>query len=529
MADVQRSVPLPTGYTSWPKAKDWTPAWWAAWLTGKGWAKPASVAYLNARDRLSLRVTKGHGKSAQTTVLYAPGPRAVDFHDATCPNLLYGGAAGGMKSYSARWDIYMRMLRVPGSQYLLLRRTFTELTDNHLNDASKECDRMREAGVPIRYLKDDRRVVVERKGFDTSWLRFGHCQNEGDEEQYLSNAYEGAYLDEAATFTQTQAMAVQTRLRSVLVERPDFRCMSNPGGPQTLWLKRYFIDRTVTDEEHEDYQSDEWGFIFSQLYDNPYYMDPDGTWTKYARRLKGYGPERARQMLDGDWDAIAGQFFSEFRRDLHVQDLGQPSGVQWFRCMDWGYNQPGVCYWVACLPDGRLYVAHEYVFRQTLVSAVAVEIRRQTALMGSPHIRYTVADGHMFDMTGTGETMAETSARSGVTLLRADNSKGSRIQGWQRLRHWLALAPDGRPWLVIHPRCTYLIRSLPALVSDRVVPDDVDTHGDDHGGDAIRMGVMSRPSPTIQSDGDTPPPPNSWGWWRQWHDRQSRPTGILMR
>jgi phage terminase large subunit len=510
--EIVRQVPPPKGKASWPKAGTWDAAWWAAWLRGKGWTDPEIVQYLNDRARLTLSVTKGQGKSAQTTVLYAPGPRAVQFHDSLCPNLLYGGAAGGMKSYSARWDIYMRMLRTPGSKFLLLRRTFTELEDNHLNDSDMECRLMAEAGVPIRFLKDDKKVVVERPGQDPSFLRYGHCQNVGDEEKYLSNAYDGAYLDEAATFEQKQAMGVQTRLRSVVTDDVFFRCMSNPGGAQTLWLKRYFIDRAVTEDEHEDYVPEEWGFIFSQLYDNPYYMDPDGTWTKYARRLKGYGPERARQMLDGDWDAIAGQFFSEFRRDRHVEDLGPvPDGVQWFRCLDWGYNQPGVCYWVACLPDGRLYVVHEYWFRQTLVADVAKEIRRITKTLGSPHIRYTVADGHMFDRTGTGETMAETSARNGVALLRADNSKGSRPQGWQRLRHWLTDAPDGKPWLIIHPGCGYLVRTLPALVGDDTNPDDVNTQGDDHGADAIRYGVMSRPSPTVLAKEDRIPGPGTAG------------------
>lgn len=528
VAETIRVVPPPPGKSSWPKAATWDHAWWAAWLTGKGWSDPEILRYLNDRDRLTTSVTTGHGKTATRTVLYAPGPRAVAFHDATQPNLLYGGAAGGMKSYTARWDAYKRLLAVPGTQALLLRRNYTELIDNHINDAAKECERMKDAGIPIRYLKDDRRIVVERKGEDPSWLRFGHCQNEGDEEQYLSSNYEVVYLDEAATFSQKQAMAVQSRLRSVLVDQPFFRCMSNPGGAQTLWLKRYFIDRTVSEDEHEDYTPDEWGFIFSQLYDNPYLMDPDGTWTKYARRLKGYGPERARQMLDGDWDAIAGQFFGEFRREHHVQNLGDPGDeVQWIRGMDWGYNQPGVCYWVACLPDGRLYFRHEYWFRQTLVADVAREIAKRTEQLGIKHVRYTVGDGHMFDKTGTGESMAETMARHGVPLLRADNSKGARKQGWQRLRHWLATAPDGRPWMVLHPKCEYLARTLPALVSDDDDPEDVDTHGDDHGGDAARYIVMSRPSPTRIDPSNQPPPANSWGWWRQWHERRERRSGVL--
>lgn len=487
-------MPVPPGKPSWPPAATWSEAWWAAWLRGKGWDDEAIKTYLAQRRALTLSVTKGRGKAAETHVIYAPGPKAVQFHLSPTLNLLYGGAAGGMKSYSGRHDAYIRLLSLPGTQLLLLRRTYVELMDNQISDAIKEINRMQELGISIRYYKDEKRVIVSRKGAEDSWLRFGHCENEGSEEQYLSSAYEAVYLDEAATFTQKQAMTIQSRLRSVKAPDCMFRCMSNPGGSQTLWLKRYFIDRNVGPEEHEDYIPEEWGFIFAQLWDNPYYMDPDGTWTKYARRLKGMGPERARQMLNGDWDAIAGQFFTEFSRQTHVADLGPiPEGMQWFRCLDWGYNAPGVCYWVACLPDGRLYVRHEYTFRQTIAAEVSKEIRRQTQMLGA-EVRYTAADPSMFNKTGhIGESMAETFGKHGVPLKPANHD---REIGWQRMRHWLQVAPDGKPWLVIHPSCGYLIRTLPALVSDEHKPDDVDTTGDDHGADALRYGVMSRPAPT---------------------------------
>lgn len=496
MAEIVRAVPVPPGYAAWPRAKDWNDAWWGAWLRGQGWPDPAIVEYLRQRAALSLVVTKGAGKSAERVTLYSPTPKGALFHLDPRPNLLYGGAAGGAKSYTARWDAYLRLLTVPGAKLILLRRKYTELVDNHINDAMREVAVMASHGVQIRYLKDERRVLVERKDGEPSWLRFGHCEHEGDEEDYLSSAYEVFYLDEAATFSQKQAMGIQSRLRSTLSDTPLFRCLSNPGGPQTLWLKHYFMDHAVTAEEHEDYDPLEWGFIGSRLYDNPHYMDPDGTWRKYERRLKGLGRERARQMLDGDWDLIAGQYFSEFRRDVHVREMDVPEGTEYFRCMDWGYNQPGCCLWVACLPDGHLHVRHEWVFRQTLVSDAAAEIVRQTRALGDPYIRHTAADGHMFDATGQGETLAETAARSGLPLLRMDNGRGSRVPGWQRLRAWLQIAPDGKPWLTIDPSCGYLIRTLPALVSDDTNPEDVDTTGEDHAGDALRYGLMSRPSPT---------------------------------
>ena len=91
-----------------------------------------------------------------------------------------------------------------------------------------------------------------------------------------------------------------------------------------------------------------------------------------------------------------------------------------------------------------------------------------------------------------GEGIAETFARNHVPCQAGDNS---RTLGWQRLRHWLVPAPDGIPWLTIDPGCRYLRRTLPGLISDVVQPEDVNTEGDDHAADALRYGLMSRPSP----------------------------------
>ena len=49
--------------------------------------------------------------------------------------------------------------------------------------------------------------------------------------------------------------------------------------------------------------------------------------------------------------------------------------------------------------------------------------------------------------------------------------------------------------MTIDPACRYLRRTLPGLISDVRDPEDVNTVGDDHAADALRYGVMSRPTP----------------------------------
>jgi hypothetical protein len=54
------------------------------------------------------------------------------------------------------------------------------------------------------------------------------------------------------------------------------------------------------------------------------------------------------------------------------------------------------------------------------------------------------------------------------------------------------------------PSCRYLLRTLPIQEQSPHDADDVDTHGDDHGVDALRYLANSRPSPT-RSRADAPP------------------------
>jgi hypothetical protein len=258
-------------------------------------------------------------------------------------------------------------------------------------------------------------------------------------------------------------------------------------------------------------------------------MDPDGTFRTYEKRLGPLPPIRRRQLLEGDWSAVTGQFFKAFRNEpghwaSHVQRVEVPRGTKYFRCLDWGHQKPGVCYWIARLPDGHLYVHQEYKFIELTVAAVARRIVQLTRELdrqvpGGVQCSYTVVDPAMGNKTGSvGESMMETLTRHGVPCQRADNE---RVLGWQRFQHWLELAPDGRPWLLIDPRCPYLVESLPTLVSDRHDADDVDTEGDDHGADAIRYGLMSRPLPT-RASGREQYPPGSFGWWHQWMQRRER-------
>ena len=532
----------------WPDVTDWTPKLWAHWLREhnkypflRHWTDPEIDQYLFV-DRYTYGLGFGRKTGVYDAWFYLPNPVAIPFHSSKIPNLLLGGAAGGSKSHSARHDAYRHGFAIPEFRAIIMRRTYEELKQNHLDSARSECERMNayfgKEVISLITTEHEIRVDCHGPGRESKII-FGHCQHPGDEERYLGNAYDAFYPDEMATFEKKQIIGIAGRLRTKkrgLVAR--LAGTSNPGGAHTLWLKDWFIDKNeaAVRQENPKYRADRYQFISAMLWDNPYYMDPDGTYTNYEERLFSYDPERRRQLLLGDWTALAGQFFPEFS-SRHVAVLPIPPGCKIERWIDWGYSPHyGICLWVAVLPSGRLYVFYEYKFNgehakvKLVASEVAKAIRAYTVdevlpLVQSRRITKSVADPSMWSGDGhSGEDYAETFNRCGVSLQKADHD---RVMGWGRVRHWLRDAPDGHPWVMFHPRCVTTIRTFPGLVRDESDPDDVETTGEDHPADAVRYGVMARPTPTVFKEESAIIIPDSVGYLVSQLQPQPRGLGMV--
>ena len=265
------------------------------------------------------------------------------------------------------------------------------------------------------------------------------------------------------------------------------------GGVGHDWVKRLFIDKEYRGKE----KPENYSFIPARVYDNTVLMEAD---PEYLTTLESLPEDLRRAHLDGDWDVIEGQFFKEWRRDKHVcEPFTIPAHWKRFRAMDWGYNDPCCVLWFAVAPDKRIYVYDEYYHAQRNVNEVASWIRRQT---GATKVSYTVGSPDMWQHRGmqnmtrkgiTGESIAESLAISGVPVMPADNS---RMVGWQRVREFLADAPDGKPWLQVFSNCTNLIKYMPMMQYDEHDREDA-KDGNDHAPEALRYGLMSRPSPAF--------------------------------
>ena len=63
-----------------------------------------------------------------------------------------------------------------------------------------------------------------------------------------------------------------------------------------------------------------------------------------------------RQLLEGDWSVFAGQYFKEWRPDIHVVEPFEiPRWWRRFRSLDYGLDCTA-CYWWAVDQSGRCYI-----------------------------------------------------------------------------------------------------------------------------------------------------------------------------
>lgn len=441
-----------------------------------------------------------------------PGPQ-TEFLSAEEQEVLYGGAAGGGKSYAMLADP-IRYFSNPNFRGLLLRRTNDEL---------------KELKWKARDLYDNDVIKGKFRQQDSLWVFpsgaefwLTYLERDEDVKRYQGQSFTWIGIDELTQYASPFAWDyLRSRLRSTDPSIPlAMRATTNPGGPGHSWVKRMFIDPSPAKEAFNATNIDtgetlvhpdtyrhphplagqpnpkagqplfQRKFIPASLYDNPYLTTDD----KYEASLQSLPEMQRRQLLEGDWSIVEGAAFGEFRPNIHTEKAFKiPEGWRKFRSCDFGYSTFSAVHWYAIDPNNTLHVYRElYVSKATGQDLARMVLDAEKG----EKILYGVLDSSVWAMRGqSGPSIAEEMIGAGCSWRPSDRSQGSRVAGKNRLHQLLKVDEVyGKPGIIFFDTCRQIISDLPMIPVDPKGSEDIDDkYTSDHAYDSIRYGIMSRP------------------------------------
>ncbi len=417
------------------------------------------------KDSLGLTVTK----------------KQSNFLHAAAFEVLYGGAAGGGKSYGQMIDAFIYAMKYPASRQIIFRRTFAELEKSLIRTALTLYPQS-----VFRYQK----TVHTGTFINGSLIDFAYCDSEDDVYKYQSSEYDVIRFVELTHFTESMYVYLISRCRGTNCYPKQIKSTTNPGGIGHSWVKSRFIDIGAPEKIHTVGEITR-QFIPATVYENKFLMqsDPD-----YVKRLKSLSERDRRALLDGEWELSEGRYFTDFERSLHVTAPFPLSDVNYYVAIDYGLDMlAGLKIAVDC--RGNCFVVNEVYKSGLIVSKAAEEIR---ALIATDRVRAVFAPPDLWSrQKESGLSIASLFSKNGVTLTRVSNG---RVAGWMALKEYLAPTVDEAgeksARLKIFDNCINLIRTLGGIQCDSENPCDcsVTPHELTHAPDALRYFVSGNPA-----------------------------------
>ena len=428
------------------------------------------------------------------------GPQE-EFLSAGERDVLYGGAAGGGKSFALLADP-LRFCHNANHRGLLLRRTLDELTE--LIDKSRQ---LYTKAFPGAKFRESKSTWVFPSGA-TIW--FTYLDKDKDVTRFQGQAFNWIGIDEITQYPTAYVWDyLRSRLRTTdpeLQQHLYMRCTANPGGVGGWWVKKMYIDGTPENKPFPAFDIETrrdfvWPpghekagqplfyrkFVPARLTDNPHLM-ADG---QYEAMLRSLPDVERRRLLEGDWDVAEGAAFPEFSRAKHVvEPFELPTNWPRIRMADYGYAAPSCVLWGAIDWDDNIWIYRELYQKHLTAEQLADRILEAEQLDPLPH--YTVLDSSCWNKTGFGPSIAEVMMRSGVRWTPADRN---RIQGKMEIHRRLADNPyTEEPRIRFFSTCQNIVKQIAGIPLSKTNSEDVDTKAEDHAYDALRYGMMTRMS-----------------------------------
>ena len=511
-----------------------------------------------ARKALAVRESGDRiaRKRLRVLIRAQPGPQEKLL---SCPAriIVIGGARAGGKTMGVFLDWMQHLQRLGVSANgLVVRKKRTAAQDT---------------------IRDWQRLIRPTKGRWNSttkefiWpngarLAWGYLDQDSDVDNFAGHNYTWIAIEEANQIGSWEAVfALFATLRGTAAadfdedreERQDFRFLMtcNPGGPGSIWLRDTFVRPApqggkiiwLTEDLEGRKHHISACFIPARVTDNKILLKKNPQYLAQLLILTRANPALRRAWLEGDWDALSGQYFDNWydwvNRGGRIRPFRIPDHWKRYISADWGGSRPFCFYWHAIaaesvrhrghvIPQGAIVTYREWYGIATGPSGRVMPNKglklgandagrgvAERCVMGDawsypdPKIVDAVIDPGAFGRQdpqhsitrsldqGAREWIAENEAAFRIPAWRpAQNTRTQRSTsadrgGWDEMRHRM----DGvevhgvrRPMLYVTENCTHFFRTCPELQHDPKNPEDVlkEEGVEDHSPEAMRYGIM---------------------------------------
>jgi phage terminase large subunit len=453
------------------------------------------------------------------------------------PYCLYGGAAGGGKSYALRAIAVLTIIKafaqygVRDVQVGLFCEDYPALTQRHLSVWRQNVPEwLGEVSAPQT---EGLRFKLKHE-FGSGRILLGNLDDVG---KYDSSEFAAIFVDESTKNQWAFFDGLRKRLRwPQLAGQPHLPCGgmvknahgesvpcadhagmpawsfplalgANPGGLSHAQHKKAFIDKDYSGDLVNLLPiSDRFGFVKALSVDNPHLPD-----SYKAIALDTLNPKMRAAYADGDWSVYEGQYYSHFdsaQRSRPAKDIAQLMATQSWQpkwiSVDWGFAHHTAVYWhttVRVTPaEAKAYLNRDWdtdrdifiTYRERVVKETGQTALANLIVQGS--IGEEIKRIYLSPDAFAKRTSANTSAQEmgdifhTAGLPRPAQALNERVNGWRFMGELMT----NDEWY-LSSDCPQALQSIPLLSHDPTRPEDVEKTTDvsDDICDSLRYGLFS--------------------------------------
>lgn len=428
-----------------------------------------------------------------------------DFNATRCRYRLAKGSAGSGKSVNIAQDFILKLsdTKYTGANLLVVRKIEESNRDSTFAELTAAIYRIFGAGSPAWII---RRNPIELECTLTgARIIFRGMKDDAQREKIKSITFPRGsltwvWIEEATELEEEDVDILDDRLRGTLPSENLYYQITFSFNPiyASHWIKAKYFDIKSPDifTHHSTYRD-------NRFIDEAYY--------RRMELRKQQDPNGYRVYGLGEWGLVGGQFFSQWKKDLHVvKPFEIPQGWTRFRSMDWGSARPYAVLWGAMDYDGTLWIYRElygYGGKANVgTKESAAQVAEKIALLeGTEEMDGSFLDSACWIVTNPGTpSIAEEINKvlqKRKRRLFIPSTKG-RLQQAEQVKLRLIGHTDSEgkqiPALRFFDTCFHSIRTIPILTHSKTRPEDVDTTEEDHAYDALGYLCLGRPYAPIK-------------------------------